>query len=257
VFDLVTEPGAPMYFVMELLEGQSIRAAGKARPLELSRVVRFMRQAAEALAAAHAVGVMHRDIKPDNLFLVPDAVKGEQLKVLDFGVARMAPLHGGGPVPRVTQTGQTVGTPLWMAPEQLVAGELDPRVDVYALATVAYVLLTRRFPFDGVAMNEVVLQRMTKPARPLPAASFLGERVPVELTALLARCLERDAKLRPQMAEVAQCLSVIEQSLMATTGEETDAALEPVSRRRWWPWAAALTAGVAASGLLARLCGWW
>lgn len=225
VFDLVHQPGAPPYFVMELLEGQSVRAAGKSRPLELRRVVRLARQAAEALAAAHEVGVLHRDIKPDNLFIIRDAHGRETLKVLDFGVACM--IAGVQSTSRLTQVGQTVGTPLWMAPEQLVAGDLDGRADIYALATVMFVLLTRRFPFDGVAMTEVVMQRLSGPAQKLPSTTFLGETVPSQLRTLIAQCLERERAKRPaSMEQVAKVLRQVEAQL-DTPAEELSIGTRP------------------------------
>lgn len=217
VHDLVQEPlaeGGRVYFVMELLEGDSLKTMGKDRPLELPRALRLIRQAADALAAAHEVGVVHRDVKPDNLFVTTDADGVEQLKVLDFGVARVR--DAGRTNPRQTRSGQVVGTPLWMAPEQVLGTDVDARADVYSLLTVLYVLIARRFPFDGVAMSDVVMQRLERDARPLGAHTFLGEPVPPALKRLMAECLARDLSRRPaSMAEVANRLRDLEAGLQS------------------------------------------
>ncbi|MEW5741538.1 MAG: serine/threonine-protein kinase [Myxococcota bacterium] len=237
VHDLVQESaaeGGRVYFVMELLEGDSLKALGKQRPLELPRVLRLIRQAADALAAAHQVGVIHRDIKPDNLFVTTDAGGSEQLKVLDFGVARVRDANRASP--RQTQTGQVVGTPLWMAPEQVLGGDVDARADIYALITVLYVLLARRFPFDGVAMSDVVMQRLEREAKSLGAHTFLGEPVPPALKQLVAECLARDLSRRPSsMAEVAHRLRDIEAGLQThvTSPFDSPPGKRPSRLLRW------------------------
>jgi serine/threonine-protein kinase len=244
VFDLVQETleeGGRTWFVMELLEGQSLKSLGRDTPLVLPRTVRYLREAAEALAAAHAVGVIHRDLKPDNLFVANDT-----LKVLDFGVAQVRDVTKA--IPRTTQVGQVVGTPLWMAPEQILGKEIDPRVDVYGLATVLYVMIARRFPFDGVAMADVVMQRLQKDARPVGKFTFLGEEVPTELDRLLSECLSRDVAGRPMMAQVASRLAAVERGLNAALQGETDGT--PRAPRAWVPWVLggllALSAGALA-----------
>lgn len=196
VFDLLNQPGQ-VAFVMEYLDGQTLKALARERPMELRRAVQLTRQAAEALVAAHGIGVIHRDIKPDNLFVVSAT---ERLKVLDFGVARVR--QGPGEVSRLTQTGQVVGTPLWMAPEQVLGKDVDERADLYALATVLYTLLARRFPFEGGAMTEVVMSRLAGEALPVGAYNFLGEPIPKRLQELLATCLARDVGRRPASARV-------------------------------------------------------
>jgi serine/threonine-protein kinase len=245
IFDLVQEPveaGGRTWFVMELLEGQSLKSLGRETPVVLPRTVRYLRQAAEALAAAHAVGVIHRDLKPDNLF-----VTGDVLKVLDFGVAQVRDLNKS--IPRTTQVGQVVGTPLWMAPEQILGKEIDSRADVYGLATVLYVMITRRFPFDGVAMADVVMQRLQKEARPAGKFTFLGEEIPAELTRLLTECLSREVSGRPQMAQVASRLAAVEREL-AASAQGTLEGVKPAAPRRWVTWVLggllALSAGALA-----------
>ncbi|MCU0697887.1 MAG: serine/threonine protein kinase [Myxococcaceae bacterium] len=224
VFDLVTAPGQ-VAFVMEHLEGESLKALARTRPLELRRAVRLMIQAAEALVAAHRIGVIHRDIKPDNLFVVTGPT--ETLKVLDFGVARVRTPQN--EVSRLTQVGQVVGTPLWMAPEQVLGRDVDERADLYALATVLYTLLARRFPFEGAAMGDVVMQRLAGEARPIGEATFLGERIPVMLQRLLATCLARDVGKRPASAQVlVDALTAVERSFDVPLDED-----DPTPSGRW------------------------
>ncbi len=197
VFDLINEPGR-VAFVMELLEGQSLKGLSRERPMELRRAVRLITQAAQALTAAHRIGVVHRDIKPDNLFVTTGTP--EQLKVLDFGVARVR--QGQTELSRLTQVGQVVGTPLWMAPEQVLGRDVDERADLYSLATVLYTLIARRFPFEGGAMTEVVMSRLSGEAKPVGEYTFLGEPIPRKLQQLIAVCLARDVNRRMRSAQV-------------------------------------------------------
>lgn len=256
VHDLVQEPaeaGGRTYFVMELLEGDSLKGLGKEKPFELRRALRFIRQAADALAAAHDVGVVHRDVKPDNLFVVRDEAGAEQVKVLDFGVARVRDASRGDL--RTTRTGQVVGTPLWMAPEQILGRDVDARADIYSLMTVLYVLLVRRFPFDGASMSDVVMQRLEREAKAIGKHTFLGEAVPKPLQQLLAECLSRDLAKRPgSMAEVAARLRDIEAGLSTHVTSPFDAQAKP--RPAWARWVAIGAAGGGLAALAARFLLW-
>lgn len=247
VFDFVRETeaeGGRVYFVMELLEGESLRSEGNITPLTLKRAVRLFRQAADALAAVHAVGVVHRDLKPDNLFISKSAGGEEVMKVLDFGVARLRGL-GGEPVPRVTKVGHVVGSLMWMAPEQVTGVDVDGQADVYSLATALYMTLARTMPFEGSSLREVVTERLRSPARPLGPSTFLGEPVPEALRSLVAECLERDPAKRPQsMRTVARRLRAIED---APEGEVK-------ALRSAWPRRAVL---LAVGLSCAAASGWW
>ncbi len=237
VFDLVQEPGRT-WFVMELLEGRSLREIGKEAPIPVRETVRHVRQAADALAAAHAVGVVHRDVKPDNLFVTAAGVK-----VLDFGVARVRDQQR--LVPRTTQVGQVVGTPLWMSPEQVLGHDVDAKADVYSLATVLYVMLLRRFPFEGATMSDIVLQRLRRDPTPIAAQSVGGELIPGGLRRLVDRALNRDAAARPTMTEFGAGLHEFELEPFA---DSIDFESIPPPRRRW-PWV--VTGGMAVLGAAA------
>lgn len=209
--DLVQD-GERVYFVMELLRGPTLKMLAKDAPIEMTRSVRLMRQAASALAAAHGVGVIHRDLKPDNFVIERHPDGHEHLKVLDFGVCRVR----GTDMKNAyrTQVGQVVGTPLWMAPEQVLGHVVDPRADVYSLSMVMYVMLTRRFPWQGVDLSQVVMHRLQKDAEPVGATTFLGELIPERLQQLLERGLARELAKRPQsMAEMESELIEVETEL--------------------------------------------
>jgi len=225
VFDLINEPGK-VAFVMELLEGQSLKILARERPMELQRAVRLTTQAAQALTAAHRIGVVHRDIKPDNLFVTNDSP--ELLKVLDFGVARVR--QGQNELSRLTQVGQVVGTPLWMAPEQVLGRDVDERADLYALATVLYTLLARRFPFEGGAMTEVVMSRLSGEARPIGEHTFLGEPIPKKLQQLIAVCLARDVSKRMSSA---QAMADALLSITASLGQPYEPEADETPSGRW------------------------
>lgn len=224
--DLVREAGR-VYFVMELLTGSTLKALARVESIELPRAVRLMRQAAEGLAAAHAAGIIHRDVKPDNLVVVRDPTGQEMIKVLDFGVARSQ----GTDLKAMfkTQVGQVVGTPLWMAPEQVLGQRVDCRADIYSLSMVLFVLLARRYPFDANDLSQMVMMRLSRDATPVGERSFLGEQIPFLLQRMLELGLSREAEKRPPSMEwFAAALKEIEVKLSA---DEAPTQKHQVS---WW-----------------------
>ena len=177
--------GAP-YFVMELLQGMSlsrmIRAGG---PLPMGQAVRFLQQSASALAAAHAAGVIHRDLKPDNIHIAPN----DTVKVLDFGVAKVA---GAG---RLTRTGMVFGSPHYMSPEQASGGEVDRRTDVYALGIIMYEMFTGRVPFEADSYMGVLTKHMFMVPEP-PSRVSAAPRELGALEDVVLRCLEKKPEAR-------------------------------------------------------------
>jgi hypothetical protein len=158
IFDQGSLPDGSAYITMEHLPGESLRARlSREGPLPPAMALTFLRQAARAVGAAHRRGIVHRDLKPENLFLCPDPELpgGTRVKVLDFGIAKLA--EGGSGV--VTQTGTSMGTPAYMAPEQWwSARDVDGRTDVYALGCVLHEMLTGRAPFSGPSLPEYMDQ---------------------------------------------------------------------------------------------------
>ena len=194
------ETGGFLYYVMPFAEGESLRTRlDRDGPLPVPEVVRILGELVDALAYAHAHGVVHRDIKPDNVML-----SGRHALVMDFGVAKAvsdASSHD-----RMTTAGIALGTPSYMAPEQASAEpNIDHRADIYALGCVAYELLTGHPPFGGGSAAMVLTAHMTR--RPKPVSDARGG-VPVALSELIAKCLEKEPQDRFQSAD--QMLPVLE-----------------------------------------------
>ena len=189
--------------VLELLEGRLLRRQ-LGSPLPLATVLHVGIQLASALAATHRHGIVHRDMKPDNLMLVRDPIApgGERVKILDFGIAKL--MKSGA---KRTATSAVMGTPLYMSPEQCRgAGEVDERSDVYSLGVVLYEMLAGRCPFDAEGGGEVLGMHLFK--EPPPLSSF-APAAPTELVALTHRMLVKDKDARPQMAAVVSELARI------------------------------------------------
>jgi serine/threonine protein kinase len=187
------------YFIMELLAGESLAGALKREgPLAPDRAVTIALQIAGALAASHDKGVVHRDLKPDNVFLVTRGRERDFVKVLDFGIAK---LTGGGDRkdPSRTRSGVVMGTPTYMSPEQCESRrDVDRRADVYALGVILYEMLTGQVPFTGEGYGEVILAHVTR--RPAPPSSVHGP-IPPALDAIVLKALEKRREDRFQSME--------------------------------------------------------
>ena len=188
VFDVGTLPSGLPYIVMELLEGQDLSQVLRARGLlDAEEAVGFVLEASEAIAEAHALGIIHRDIKPANLFLAQRPSGRPILKVLDFGISKI-PTKGGEDV--LTGAATIIGSPSYMSPEQMIAAkDVDARSDIWSLGVVLYELLTGAVPFNAGTMPEVVASILALPPRPI---SELRPDVPAALQKIVARCLEKE-----------------------------------------------------------------
>src|SRR5688500_10564322 len=190
------------YFTMPFVEGESLRASLRVRgALPISECVSILRDVARALSYAHAAGVVHRDIKPDNVLLSHGAAV-----VTDFGIAKALSDSRSEAGSSITQTGTSLGSPAYMAPEQL-AGDphVDRRADLYAFGCMGYELLTGEPPFTADSPQRVFAAHLTEKPRPVAARR---SDVPRPLAAMIMRCLEKDPGDRPQSA--AQVLSALE-----------------------------------------------
>jgi len=183
------EIGGLYFITMEFIEGQSLKHVIAARgSLPVAVVLTIGKQLCRALQVAHEEGVIHRDIKPQNLIVEPSGT----LKVMDFGIARLATRTEG-----MTQAGMAIGTPEYMAPEQLLGGDVDFRADLYAAGAVLFECLTGRTPF--VADTPVTLIAKQLEEEP-PAPSALNVEVPKALSDLVIRALSKDRAERPASA---------------------------------------------------------
>ncbi len=236
------QAGELCFYVMPYVEGESLRDRLKRGPLPPAEVVRILLEVADALGYAHVHGVVHRDIKPDNVLL-----SGRHALVVDFGVAKAL---GGAAAQGVrTATGVALGTPAYMAPEQALAeAGQDHRVDIYALGVLGYELLTGRGPFVAGTPRELLAAQVI--ATPDPVETHRPEVSP-ELSRVVMRCLEKDPDARWQTAEEVRA----QLEPLATPSGGSAAVSRPllVLRRlpRWMPWAAGavvVAGGVALLG---------
>jgi serine/threonine-protein kinase len=191
VFDYGSTEDGLLYYVMELLEGETLGAhVERLGPLPPARAVHIMGQAARALAEAHERGIVHRDVKPDNIFLTSLGGEHDFVKVLDFGIAKIT----SDAEAAMTGTGFMLGTPLYMSPEVLGGEQADARSDVYALGACLYYLLCGKPPFDGDSPSSVILGHLSR--TPLSPSIYLRTPLSEELEDIVMRALQKDPRER-------------------------------------------------------------
>jgi eukaryotic-like serine/threonine-protein kinase len=254
--ELLPTGEARVFCIMELLEGESLADLMEREPMTLQLAAKVTSELAQALDAAHQVGVVHRDIKPDNIFLARKEKDPHYTKVLDFGVAKL--LKPIGDIPRAgTQAGIVIGTPEYMAPEQALGQLTDKYVDIYAVGLVLYEILAGRRPFQGETFGQLVVEITTRPPPPLPAVTARGEPIPPALKAIIFRCLEKDAEKRWPTAEaLAQALQPFAEGreVKDTTATAVSAAYDELSAVR--PSKAPRLIALAVGALLLAGTGW-
>jgi eukaryotic-like serine/threonine-protein kinase len=195
------------YFVMELLTGDSLHQAMAKRRFTIPEIVEIGYQLADGVAAAHTAGILHRDLKPENIYVLPRS-NGIQVKILDFGLAKLT--AGDTEVGHKTRLGAVMGTPCYMAPEQCAGhGNLDGRVDVYAVGVILYEMITGVRPFDGDNFTQILLKHMMEPPPPIAP---LAPECPEWLDQTVMQLLAKDVASRPQMQDLATQLGTIAQS---------------------------------------------
>jgi eukaryotic-like serine/threonine-protein kinase len=217
-----TEDGRP-FIAMEFVRGKSLRRVLQENGhLPVGRAFNIARQVALALGAAHALGIVHRDIKPDNVVLVPQADGSDLVKVLDFGIAKVTG-EDSGISAQLTSTGMVLGTPHYLSPEQArgkKSSEIDGRADLYALGVMLYEMVTGELPFKSDTAIEILLQHIQ--SEPTPTHLLKPEmKIPEEVSALITKALQKDPAQRFQTGEtMAQALAQSGELPMTTAGPE-------------------------------------
>ena len=222
VFDFGRTKDGGCYYVMELVEGISLRALVRAQgPLPVSRAVKIVEQIGRALACAHAAGVIHRDLKPHNV-MCSDVDGADFCKVLDFGLVK-AMEDDGAEGEQLTTTGQVLGTPSYMAPEQASGEPLDQRADLFALAACLYFCLTGAPPCKTNSAHKALAMLMNGEIPPI-SSRRVGAPVPPALEAFVKRVLSFSPDDRPQTAE--QFIAEMRKSLEGAPAAALDARPE-------------------------------
>ena len=242
MFDLGEEEGTH-YITMEYVSGEDlksmIRMMGRLSP---GQAVSITRQVCEGLEEAHKLGVVHRDLKPQNIMIDREG----NARIMDFGIARSLKAKG------ITDGGIIIGTPEYMAPEQVEGKEIDERADIYALGVILYEMLTGKVPFEGDTPLSIAVKHKTEmPQDPRK----LNAQMPLDLSQLILNCLEKDRNKRPQSAEeVISQLVEIEQEV--PTSEKALPQRRPFTSReikgafsKRWGWIAALLFVAIAAGV--------
>jgi len=226
-----TEDGL-YYIAMELLEGVSLDAVIKAHaPLPPRRVVRIARQICAAMHEAHEIGVVHRDLKPANVFLIDGPSGADHVKILDFGLVKNLESNQD-----LSHTGQTLGSPLYMTPEQVEGFPVDRRTDVYALGLVIWVAITGRHPFPKGSIPTVMMHQVSTPVLEL---SVVQPGVPRRFSELVSHCVAKPKHARPpSMVAVERELAAIAREMdglapLPTSAEPSESfSLLPPERSR-------------------------
>lgn len=212
IYDVGETATGELFLAMELIDGQPLRALCNNGPLPIAVALRIARQLTLALGAAHDAGIVHRDIKPDNVMIQTRDEDGYFVRVLDFGIAATRAAHA----TRLTQTGALLGTPAYMAPEQISGLGVDARTDIYALGCVLFEMLTGHVPFE----SDSLVATITKHLHEEPAAPSLrrGDLASVAgLDELVLSMLRKAPDQRPQrMSELREAIDLVYSAIFVT-----------------------------------------
>jgi len=203
------------YLTMPLIRGGTLRDILNRGPLDTLSAWRYLREIGDGLQHAHDAGIIHRDLKPTNVLIHTDG----RAMLADFGLAR-----GAGQPTHLTTVGLAIGTPGYMAPEQVMGHDVDRRADIYAMGVLTFEMLTGRLPFTGANRMEVAYATVNTP---IPSAAKLNAVLPDELDVLLARVLAKDPAQRPQSVKdlLAQMAKLPQRRATATAGAPAAAAV--------------------------------
>jgi tRNA A-37 threonylcarbamoyl transferase component Bud32 len=275
ISDFGTLPDGAAYFVMEFLEGRSLAGVlNETKPVPLKRLLHVARQTADGLHAAHGQQIVHRDLKPDNVYLIDRGNEKDFVKILDFGIAKVASSN----TQKLTRAGTVFGTPHYMSPEQAAGAPVDHRTDIYALGVIMYEMASGRVPFDADNYMGILTQHMYK--APVPIRVLVpppNSDIPPGLEAIILKALSKKPEQRYQdMAELGEDLARVERGEMPLAVSEMMArsgafnvpadyfnqsavsgmlsATPPEKRKRWGLIAGGVGVAVAV-GLVAAILG--
>ncbi len=205
IFDFDQADDGSLYIVMEYVDGRSLSEVIQDNPMEVGSALHLAIQIAEGLSAAHRAGVIHRDIKPENIMVVEG---GGNIKLMDFGIAR---LRDNAAATRLTQAGMIMGTPAYMAPEQIEGGELSDRTDIYAFGIVIYEMLAGRVPFEAPTPGAVLIKHLHETPIPL---SKVRKEIPPSVERIVVQALQKSPEKRLRsMDEVVEALKKAQREL--------------------------------------------
>lgn len=229
VYDFGISSTSQLYLVMDYVEGIDLdRIVESSGPMQVDRALNIFIQAAEALEHAHQRYIIHRDLKPSNIMLATDEIAGDFVKIVDFGLAKLTGADGGND--KLTQTGDVIGTPLFMSPEQCLGDALDARSDIYALGCIMYYALTGHYPLEGKNVLGTLYQQIS--SLPVPFSNAApGLCIPANLEKVVFKTLQKKPEGRYQsMAELAAELRIIQQSLVDSPRKVPSANMQHSSK---------------------------
>jgi TolB-like protein len=236
-----------LYYVMPFVEGESLASKlEREKQLSIKETVQIVREVAEALAHAHSYGLVHRDIKPDNIMM-----SGGHAIVADFGIATAVSQAGG---EKLTQTGMSIGTPAYMSPEQAMGEPVDARSDVYSLGCMLYEMLIGQIPFTGATPQQIIARHSMDH---IPQPSILRDTIPEDLEEIIFRSMAKLPADRFRTAfEMAEALGEVDTSTTTTRRVPTGTTAQRRPKRRTWWQRAALPAGVALAVVVVAAGAW-
>jgi eukaryotic-like serine/threonine-protein kinase len=230
IIDVGTTAEKLPFMVMERLEGESLESRLERGPLSVSMTLDTVAQALSAIADAHARGLVHRDLKPGNLFLTPKDDGNLRVKVLDFGISKsMLEVDASASDASLTAPRALLGSPLYMSPEQLRdASGVDARTDVWAMGVVIFELLSGRAPFETNSIPELYAKILNEPT---PSLRALVPNVSFELEAVVTRCLEKERSRRfSDAADLARAIDRLRSPDQGAVAETVPVGSSPVPR---------------------------
>jgi serine/threonine protein kinase len=241
VLDFGAMPDGSFFLAMELVGGESLGdLLDRGGPLPWPRALRIARHVLRGLDHAHGDGIVHRDIKPDNIIITPHDGDPDFARILDFGIAKLVDANSHA----ITRAGMSVGTPSYLSPEQAVGGVIDARCDLYSLSIVVYEMLTGKTPFGDLEPRKRLYAHAAAPV-PTFAEIAPGIDIPRDVEELVRACLAKEPEAR--LATAAEYLERIE-SLLAPAEAPAQAPPTRVRRRRNHVW---IALGVAAAAVVA------